>query len=61
MNRGQLEEWAVQLYMIRNRLQIRKADKPAALKVANIRVTKLSEKALIELIAVYIDALEVLY
>ena len=60
MNRGILEEWAVQLHMIRNRLRIRKGDKARALRIAKIRVTKLSEKALIEMIAVYIDALEVI-
>ena len=60
MNRGQLEEWAVQLHMIRNRLRIRKADKAEARKIANIRVTKISEKALVEMISVYIDYMEVM-
>jgi len=58
MNRGNLEKWAVQLYMISNRFRIPKAQKPEALRVAKIRVTMLTEKALVRYIDNHLSKLE---
>ena len=60
MNRGQLEELAVRLHMIRNRNRIQKADKPEALRIARVMVTRLTEEALIDRIMCYVDAMEVM-
>jgi len=60
MNRGQLEELAVRLHMIRNRNRIQKADKPEALRIARVMVTRLTEEALIDRIMAYVDAMEVM-
>ena len=60
MNRGQLEELAVRLHMIRNRYRVKKADKAECLQTAKVMVTRLTEEALIDRIMCYVDAMEVM-
>lgn len=58
MNRGKLESWAVKLYMIVNRNRIHKLRKSEALRMMQLKVTKLLMSTLETMIEEYITRLE---
>ena len=60
MNRGKLEAWAVRVFMIRNKLRCTKRAKVHALHDVKIRVTRLSETALIDWIESFLTHMEVM-
>jgi len=60
MNRGQLEELAVRLYMLEGRYRIKKRDREKELQRVKVLVTKYSEAYLVTSIFVYMTKLEVM-
>jgi len=60
MNRGQLEELAVRLYMMAMRNRLMKSEKQEQLRRMKIEVTKWSEKYLVSYIFRELDSLEVM-
>jgi len=61
MNRGQLEELAVRLYMLRNRYKHAKRGKPDILRRMKVWSTKVTEKTLIEMILDMVTEMEATY
>jgi len=60
MNRGQLEELAVRLYMLRMRNRIKKGDKANELARVKIAVTRWSDEYLIMFLDAQVTCLEVM-
>jgi len=60
MNRGQLEELAVRLYMLARRNRLLKSAKPEAMREMKIGVTRWSEAYLVQYIFRAVEQLEVM-